>query len=192
MFSKKIVTGMSIFIFALLTTAAYAHSRNNDAAAFFFLKGAAISVRQVIENVQKEENGQVISFKIEKKEDSPLQYEMKIFKDNKIFEAKVDPKTGKVLKTESKGVFSHFFEDQKKQPIQAKLSLKDAISIVEKQYDGKVLGGTLQRRSDVAMFRIEAANNDGIFTVMVDAENGELFRISNIKYGRHHNGNEED
>jgi predicted peroxiredoxin len=66
MFSKKIVTGMSIFIFALLTTAAYAHSRNNDAAAFFFLKGAAISVRQVIENVQKEENGQVISFKIEK------------------------------------------------------------------------------------------------------------------------------
>ena len=153
-----------------------------------FLKNAAIGVPQVIESVQKEESGQVISFRIKTKEDHPLQYEMKILKGDKVVEAKVDPKTGKVLKTESEGGLSHLFGDRDKQPLQTKLSLKDAITIVEKHYGSQVLGGALQRQrdSEIPMFRIEAANSDGAFAVMVDANTGELFRVAGRdRRGRH-------
>ena len=191
MISKKFLTGISTLIFILSATVAYAHGRYGDAAAFFFLKSAAMSVPQVIESVQKEEGGQVFSFRIEREEDNLLQYEMKILKDSKVFEAKVDPKSGKVLKTESKGVFSRLFGDRERQPLQAKLSLKDAISIVEKQYGGKALRGTFQGKSSIKMFRIRVANNEGAFTIMVDANTGELFRVLNQE-GRNHDDEESD
>ena len=189
--SKKFLIGVSIPIFILSATAAYAHGRYGDATAFFFLKSEAMSVPQIIESVQKEEGGQVIFFRIEREEDNPLQYEMKILKDNKIFEAQVDPKSGKVLKTESKGIFSRFFGDRERQPLQAKLSLKDAISIVEKQYGGKALQGIFRGKSGIKMFRIKVANNEGAFTVMVEANTGELFRVSN-QDGKNHDGEESD
>jgi len=186
MFSKKLLTGFSILALTLSPTIACAHGRNRDAAAFFFLKSAAMSVPQVIESVQKEESGQVISFRIKTREDHPLQYEMKILKGDKVVEAKVDPKTGKVLKTESEGGLSHLFGDRDKQPLQTKLSLKDAITIVEKHYGSQVLGGALQRGSEIPMFRIEAANSNGAFAVMVDANKGELFRAAGRDRSGHH------
>jgi uncharacterized membrane protein YkoI len=116
---------------------------------------------------------------------------MKILKDGKAFEAKVDPKSGKVLKTESEGLFSYFSDDREKTSSNAKLSLKDAISIVEKQYGGKALRGALERNSGMEMFRIRVANTEGAFTVMVDANTGELFRVSSNN-GRNHDDEESE
>jgi len=191
MFTKKLLSILTIVMFILSCTMAYAHEKNMDAAAFFFLKKAAIDLSQLIEGVEKAEKGQVISFKIESEEDKPLQYEMNILRDRKIFEAKVEPKSGKVLKIESDGFFSRFSDDVRKNPSTTKFSLKDAITIVEKHYEGRALGGAFQGSSGMEMFRIRVANNEGAFTVMVDANTGELFRVSS-RDGRHDTDEEFD
>jgi len=191
MFTKKLLTVFAMVMFILPGTIAYAHGRNKEAAAFFFLKKAAINLPQVIEGVEKEEKGRVIFFKIEEEEEDTIQYEMKILKDGKVLKALVDPKSGKVLKTKSEGFFSHFSDDLKKAPSTAKFSLKDVILIVEKHYGGKALGGAFQGKSSMKMFRIRMANNDGAFTVMVDADTGELFRVSS-QDGRNHHDEEAD
>jgi uncharacterized membrane protein YkoI len=190
-FTKKLLTAFTAFIFILFGTIAYAHGKNREAAAFFFMEKNAVNISQVIAGVEKEENGRVVLFKIKRDEDNPLQYEMKILKDGKAFEAKVDPKSGKVLKTESEGLFSYFSDDREKTSSNAKLSLKDAISIVEKQYGGKALGGDFERNSGMEMFRIRVANTEGAFTVMVDANTGELFRVSSNN-GRNHDDEESE
>ena len=192
MFKKDFLAVFATIMLILPGTIAYAHGKNRDAAAFFFLKKAAIDLPQVIEGVEKEKNGRVISFKIEQKEDHPIQYEMKILKDSKVFEAIVDPRSGKVLKTESRGLFSHFSDDLKNVPSTTKLSLKDAISIVESHYGGEALRGNFQRNSITKMFRIRMANNEGAFTVMVDADSGELFRISRTEDGGYHDEEDEE
>lgn len=69
--------------------------------------------------------------------------------------------------------------------------MKDAISLVEKHYEGKVFGGAFQRNSGMEMLRIKMANNDGVFTVMVDADTGELFRVSSND-GRDHQDEGDD
>ncbi len=191
MFTKRLLAVFTVIMFILPGTIAYAHGKNKDAAAFFFLKKAAIDLPQAIEGVEKEEKGQVIFFKIEEEEDGPIQYEMKLLKDGKVFEAIVDPKSGKVLKTKSEGLFSHFSDDKKKTLSTTKFSLKDAISIVEKHYGGKALRGAFQGNSSMKMFRIRVANNEGAFTVMVDADTGELFRVAS-RDGRNHHGEEPD
>jgi len=188
-FTKKLLTAFTALIFILFGTFAYAHGKNREAAAFFFMEKNAVNVSQVIAGVEKEENGRVVFFKIKREEDNPLQYKMKILKEGKVFEAKVDPKSGKVLKTESEGLFSYFSDDREKIPSSAKLSLKDAISIVEKQYGGKALRGAFERNSGMEMFRIRMANTEGAFTVMVDANTGELFRVSSNP-GRNHDDGE--
>jgi uncharacterized membrane protein YkoI len=191
-FTKKLLTAFTAFIVILFGTIAYAHGKNREAAAFFFMEKNAVNVSQVIAGVEKEENGRVVFFKIKREEDNPLQYEMKILKDGKAFEAKVDPKSGKVLKTESEGLFSYFSDDRERTPSSAKLSLKDAISIVEKEYGGKALRGTLERNSGMEMFRIRVANTAGAFTVMVDANTGELFRVSSNNGRNHDDGESEE
>jgi uncharacterized membrane protein YkoI len=192
LFTKKLLTAFTAFIFILFGTIAYAHGKNREAAAFFFMEKNAVNVSQVIADVEKEENGQVVFFKTKREEDNPLQYEMKILKEGKVFEAKVDPKSGKVLKTKSEGLFSYFSDDQEKAPSSTKLSLKDAISIVEKQYGGKALRGAFERSSGMEMFRIRVANTEGAFTVMVDANTGELFRVSSNNGGNHDDGESEE
>jgi len=188
MFTKKLLAVFTVIMFMLPGTIAYAHGRNKDATAFFFLKKAAIDLPQVITSVEKEENGKVILFKLKEKKDT-FQYKMKVLKDGKVFEAKVDPKSGKVLETESEGFFSRFSDEQEKAPLTTKLSLTDAISIVEKHYGGVALAGSFQRKEAMEIFRMRVANNDGAFTVMVDANTGEVFRVSS-KYGRDHHGEE--
>ena len=189
MFTKKIFTLFTMFLFILSGGIAYAHGKNRDAAAFFFQKKAAVDMTQIIERVEKEENGRVVFFKIEEEEDNPIQYEMKILKDGKIFETKVDPESGKVLKTKSEGLFSNVFGDREKAPSNTKFSLKDAVSIVEKRYEGKALKGAFQEKSGVKLFRLKVANNEGAFTVMVDANTGEVFRVTSGN-GREHDDEE--
>ena len=58
---------------------------------------------------------------------------------------------------------------------------------VEKQYGGKALRGAFERYSGMEMFRIRMANTEGAFTVMVDANTGELFRVSSQDERNHHN-----
>ncbi len=190
MFTKKFLAFFIMIMLIFAGTITYAHGKNKDAAAFFFLKKAAINLPQVIEGIEKGENGRVISFKIEQKEDYPIQYEMKILKDTKVFEVMVDPESGKVIKTESQGLFSHFSDDREKIPSTAKLSLKDAISIVEGHYGGEALRGNFQENTGTKMYRIRMANNEGVFTIMVDADTGELFRLSSN--GRNHHDEEDD
>jgi uncharacterized membrane protein YkoI len=190
MFTKKLLAIFTVIMFMVPGTIAYAHGRNKDATAFFFLKKAAIDLPQVITSVEKEENGKVILFKLKEKKDT-FQYKMKVLKDGKVFEAKVDSKSGKVLETESEGFFSRFSDEQEKAPLTTKLSLTDAISIVEKHYGGRALEGAFQENSSMKMFRIRMANNEGAFTVMVDADTGELFRVSS-KDGRNHHDEEAD
>ena len=98
----------------------------------------------------------------------------------------MDPESGKVLKTESEGHFFHFFGDREKAPSNTKFSLKDAVSIVEKHYEGKALKGAFQKKWGMEMFRLKVANNEGAFTVMVDANTGELFRVSDRNDREHH------
>ena len=189
MFTKKIFTFFTMFLLILSGGIAYAHGKNRDAAAFFFQKKAAVDMTQIIERVEKEENGRVVFFKIEEEEDNPIQYEMKILKDGKLLETKVDPESGKVLKTESEGHFFHFFGDREKAPSNTKFSLKDAVSIVEKRYEGKAPKGAFQEKWGVKMFRLKVANNEGAFTVMVDANTGEVFRVTSGN-GREHDDEE--
>lgn len=185
MFTKKLLAVFSMFVLILSGTIVYAHGKNKDAAAFFFLKKAAVNLTEIIESVEKEENGQVVRFKTEAEKDNPIQYEMKISKDGKLIEARVDPGSGKVLKTESERFFFHFFGDREKVPSNTKFSLKEAIAIVEKYYGGKVLNGAFQEKSGMEMFRLKVANNEGAFTVMIDANTGELFRVSRRNGGDH-------
>jgi uncharacterized membrane protein YkoI len=185
MVTKKLMAVFIMTMFILPGTIAYAHGKNKDAAAFFFLKKVAINLPEAIEGVEKVENGKVIFFKIEEEEkDEAIQYEMKILKDTKVFEAIVDPQSGKVLQIKPEGFFSYFSDDLKETSPNTKFSLINAISIVEKHYGGKVLKGAFQGNSSIKVFRIRVANNEGAFTVMVDANTGELFRVGND--GNHH------
>jgi uncharacterized membrane protein YkoI len=182
MFIKKLwVVFTMIFLFC--GTVGYAHERNRDAVGFFFLKKTSINLSQVIENVEKTENGKVILFKLEERK-STFQYKMKILQNGKKVEATVDPQSGKVIKTESEGRFFDFLHD-KKSPPQTKLSLTDAIQIIKEHYEGELLGGALLEDSNMTMFRMIVVNNDGVFTVIVDANTGELFRAPNRDDKKH-------
>ena len=193
MFSKRIMIFLTTVVLVLSGMMAYAHERNGDATAFFYLKKTAVNIPQVIQGIEKGQNGKVISFKLKRKEDDDtIKYEMKIIKDGKVIEAKVEPKSGKIIATESGGIFSSFSDEQKEIPSPAKLSLRDAISVAEKQYGGIAIAGAFQEKSNPKMYRIKLASNEGAFMVMVDADNGELFRLStNDGRGENDEGDED-
>ncbi len=180
MFANKLTIFLAIVACLLPLSIASAHEMKKDAAAFFYLKKNAVNIPQMIEAVENEQKGKVVSFKVEGKEnEDSINCEIKIVKDGKIIETKIDPKSGKILTTESGGIFSSFSDEQKEIPSPAKLSLKDSISIVEKQYGGITIVGALQKESYPKMYRIKLATNGGAFWIMVDADNGELFRLIN-------------
>lgn len=172
-----VVVLVSVFLLSN-AAAAFAKEKDDFASAFFFMEKANINLSKLIEDVEKSEKGQAISVKIESKEDIPFQCEIKLLRDGKAFEVKAEPETGKILATESEGLFSRSWDDDEKTPSKTKLSLKDAISLVEKSYNGRALRGNFKEKSGIEMYRLMVANNDGVFTVLVDANSGELFRTS--------------
>ena len=65
------------------------------------------------------------------------------------------------------------------------LRLSIAVSMVEKHYGGVALAGSFQGKGAMKMFCLRMAGNDGIFTVMVDADTGELLRLPGGKNHDH-------
>ena len=192
MISRKLLVLCIMFMSILFATNVYAKRKDNNAPAFFFLKGMNIDLPQLIQGVEKSENGKVVSFEIESERHNPFQLEMKMVKDGKTLEVTVAPKSGKILDTESQGFFSRLWDDDDIQALpETKFSLEDAITLVEKRYGGEVLRGAFQKKSGLDMFRMMVANNDGAFTVMVDANNGELFRVSERADRDHHGEHDE-
>lgn len=191
MYFRKIMSAFTVLTVIFSGSMAYAHEANRDATAFFFLKDATVHPSQVIEKVEKQEKGKAIAFRIREKEDSnTIQFEIKLLKEGQVLEAMVDPNSGNVLKTESEGFFSHFENDEKKLPATAKLELTNAISAAESHYGSVALAADFQNHSGYYLIRIKLANNDGAFTVMMDAKTGEFFRMA--AQGRHHHEEDDD
>ena len=178
-------------MFILSAPMAFAEKRNHDATAFFFLSKSDIDLGQLIEEIEQSQAGRVLALKMENEDHPQPYYEMRIFKDGKIEEVEVEPKSGKVLKTESEGVFSRIFHKKKTIPSTINISLKTAISSVENEYNCKVLAGKLEHDDDMGFFQITAATREGAFTVMIDTETGDMFRVSRRSDGDGHHLHED-
>ena len=192
MFAKKILTATVIGMFILSAPMAFAEKRSHDVTAFFFLSKSHIDLGQLIDKIEQSQAGRVLALKMENEDHLQPYYEMRMLKDGIIEEVEVEPESGKVLKTESEGLFSRIFHKKKTIPSTINISLKTAISSVENEYNCKVLAGKLEYDDNMGFFQITAATRDGAFTVMVDTETGVIFRVSRRGDGHHHHEDFDD
>ncbi|WP_201528104.1 PepSY domain-containing protein [Psychrobacter frigidicola] len=168
----------------LSTTASAAEQSSNKTTAKSSEVRAAqaskITLKKAINIASKKASGTLVSAEFDDDDDKAKGgvYEIEFNTDTHNHEIKVDALTGKVIGTETERLDSGDIADFKTQK-QAKINITKAMSIAEKNTNGRVMEIEFKNDRDYAdhtsYYEVEVLKSNQIIELNVDANSGSVF-----------------
>jgi uncharacterized membrane protein YkoI len=157
------------------STGAATTERPRGSSEFQAARAASVSLAQAIEIAESQAGGgRTISIEFEERDgNEPAHYDVKVVSaDGKLVEHAVDAMSGKILKSENQPI-ERYFTRLKPADIQsAKTSLRDAVSLAERQagIDARAVEAEVERDGDAVTYEIEVASANGSKEYKVTAD----------------------
>jgi uncharacterized membrane protein YkoI len=161
------------------------HEGGREIAAML---AAKTSAAEAIATAEQQTGGRAMKIDIEKDNGAYL-YEIKTMSQDKISEVFVDPDSGKVVRSDDKGLFARFFDDEDREEFAkvaaAPTTLAAAIATAEQHTGGKAIEARVDDDDDTVVFKIEVAKDNVVHKVMVDGATGKVLRVKTAENGEH-------
>jgi uncharacterized membrane protein YkoI len=119
------------------------------------------------------------------KDNGAYVYEIKTVSKDKITEVLVDPASGKVVRTDDKGLIARVFdsedEDELARLTASSTTLAAAIATAEQHTGGKAIEARVDDDDDTMLFKVEVAKDNTVHKVMVDGVTGKVVKVRSAK-----------
>ena len=166
---------------AILSTTIYASAHQPLASGVQAAKASKISLQQAIAIAAKKSSGLLMSASFDHDDDKVQGglYEMEFITSSRSYEIKVDAMTGKVISTDVDRLDNDDMADYKALK-QAKIDVKQAIKIAEKQSGGRVIEVEFKNDRDYSdhatYYETDILKGNSIVWLNVDANTGSVFK----------------
>jgi len=166
---------------AMLSTTIYSSASPPLASEVQAAKASKISLQQAINIAAKKSSGLLMSASFDHDDDKAQGglYEMEFITSSRNYEIKVDATTGKVISTDVDRLDSDDMADYKALK-QAKIDVKQAIKIAEKQTGGHVIEIEFKNDRDysdhASYYEADILKGNSIVWLNVDANTGSVFK----------------
>ncbi|MEQ8693971.1 MAG: PepSY domain-containing protein [Gammaproteobacteria bacterium] len=190
MLRSKIIPATMAAVIALgVTGGAFAASGGSDntqeiAAAL----GAKTSITQAIAAAEQQTGGRALKIGLEMEKGSYL-YEITTASKDKIAEVSVDPTSGKVVRTDDKGLIARFFDSEDRGKLSeltaSPTTLAAAIAAAEQHTGGKAIEASFDDEDGSVQFEIEVAKDGLVHKVQIDSASGKVLKVAAAEAGEH-------
>jgi uncharacterized membrane protein YkoI len=186
----RIVPAVIAAVFTLAAGgAAFASSEGHEGGReIAAMLAAKTSAAEASATAEQQTGGRAMKIDIEKDNGAYL-YEIKTMSQDKISEVFVDPDSGKVVRSDDKGLFARFFDDEDREEFAkvaaAPTTLAAAIATAEQHTGGKAIEARVDDDDDTVVFKIEVAKDNVVHKVMVDGATGKVLRVKTAENGEH-------
>jgi uncharacterized membrane protein YkoI len=140
------------------------------------LNKATVSLSQASQLAEKQEQGKTIGAEFDIEKGRPL-WEVKTLSKTGVKEYKIDAATGAVIKIEDehiRGKLTNFITGMNLKDLEsAKTTLSQAISVVEKNTNGKAVKVEVEHERGGIQFDVFVRVGDKIKRIMIDAATGQ-------------------
>ena len=165
---------------AMLTTTIYASTQQPLASEVQAAKASRISLQQAINIAAKKSSGLLMSASFDHDDDKAQGgvYEMEFVTSSRNYEIKIDAMNGRVISTDVERLDSDDLVDYKALK-QAKIDVKQAMKIAEKQSGGRVIEIEFKNDRDysdhASYYETDILKGNSIVWLNVDANTGSVF-----------------
>ncbi|WP_372860112.1 PepSY domain-containing protein [Psychrobacter sp.] len=166
---------------AMLTTTIYASTQQPLASEVQAAKASRISLQQAINIAAKKSSGLLMSASFDHDDDKAqggVVYEMEFVTSSRNYEIKIDAMNGRVISTDVERLDSDDLVDYKALK-QAKIDVKQAMKIAEKQSGGRVIEIEFKNDRDysdhASYYEADILKGNSIVWLNVDANTGSVF-----------------
>ncbi|MGP4120379.1 PepSY domain-containing protein [Psychrobacter aquimaris] len=166
---------------AMLSTTIYASASPPLASEVQAAKASKISLQQAINIAAKKSSGLLMSASFDHDDDKAQGglYEIEFITSSRNYEIKVDATTGKVISTDMDRLDSDDMADYKALK-QAKIDVKQAMKIAEKQTGGRVIEIEFKNDRDysdhASYYEADILKGNSIVWLNIDANTGSVFK----------------
>ncbi|MGP4969678.1 PepSY domain-containing protein [Psychrobacter aquimaris] len=166
---------------AMLSTTIYASASPPLASEVQAAKASKISLQQAINIAAKKSSGLLMSASFDHDDDKAQGglYEMEFITSSRNYEIKVDATTGKVISTDVDRLDNDDMADYKALK-QAKIDVKQAMKIAEKQTGGRVIEIEFKNDRDysdhASYYEANILKGNSIVWLNIDANTGSVFK----------------
>ena len=166
---------------AMLSTTIYASASPPLASEVQAAKASKISLQQAINIAAKKSSGLLMSASFDHDDDKAQGglYEIEFITSSRNYEIKVDATTGKVISTDMDRLDSDDMADYKALK-QAKIDIKQAVKIAEKQTGGRVIEIEFKNDRDysdhASYYEADILKGNSIVWLNIDANTGSVFK----------------
>ena len=166
---------------AMLSTTIYASASPPLASEVQAAKASKISLQQAINIAAKKSSGLLMSASFDHDDDKAQGglYEIEFITSSRNYEIKVDATTGKVISTDVDRLDSDDMADYKALK-QAKIDVKQAMKIAEKQTGGRVIEIEFKNDRDysdhASYYEADILKGNSIVWLNIDANTGSVFK----------------
>ena len=166
---------------AMLSTTIYASASPPLASEVQAAKASKISLQQAINIAAKKSSGLLMSASFDHDDDKAQGglYEIEFITSSRNYEIKVDATTGKVISTDVDRLDSDDMADYKALK-QAKIDVKQAMNIAEKQTGGRVIEIEFKNDRDysdhASYYEADILKGNSIVWLNIDANTGSVFK----------------
>lgn len=142
------------------------------------LAGVNISLAQAISTVERQNGGQAVKAEYREHDRTPV-YVISTLSNGKGEKTLVDPMSGKIMETDQKGFLSRMFDDEASERTgikTSKLSLEAAVTMAEKQFDGKVVEADFKDKHAKPRFELELVKDGASQEIVIDGTSGQIVK----------------
>jgi uncharacterized membrane protein YkoI len=162
---------------ALLGSAAYAASNEDNRQDAQALASAKVSIADAVRKAERDGNGRAISYEFIASSHGPAAYEVKVLSndDRRLTQYRIDADTGHIVSRGNEPVKKLLTRVKPEQIESAPMSLARAINSAEQQSGGKATSASIDAHGDHVIYDVKLAKLDGSGShIKVDSSTGHL------------------